>query len=431
MANKLNVLLLGSGGREHALAWKIAQSPWLEKLYIAPGNPGTMQHGENVNINPLSFEAVKAFCIDKSINLLVVGPEEPLVKGIHDSFATDERVNHIIVIGPQQQGAMLEGSKDFAKAFMARHGIPTAHYQTFTNGTFEQAKQFLRTLKPPYVLKADGLAAGKGVVIVNSYDEASTTLAEFFGGKFGDASRKVVIEEFLSGIELSVFVLTDGNSYLILPEAKDYKRVGIGDTGPNTGGMGTISPVPFATSNFLNKVEEQIVKPTIHGLKSDGIPYCGFIFIGLMNVNGNPYVIEYNVRMGDPETEVVMPRIKTDLLEMLEACGNGKLDKVKLEISQQTASTVVIVSGGYPGTYEKYKDIRIDTAVPQGAILFHSGTALRDGKPITSGGRVFACTGRGNSINEALNCSYSLVNCIYFDAMYYRNDIGKDLLNYF
>lgn len=427
MEKKLNVLLLGSGGREHALAWKISQSSLIEQLFIAPGNPGTANHGQNVALDPLSFEEVKCFCIQYAIDMVIVGPEEPLVKGIHNSFLSDSNVQHIQVIGPQKTGAMLEGSKDFAKEFMLRHGIPTAQYKTFSAETFNQAKDFLKTLNPPYVLKADGLAAGKGVVIVPSYDEACANLQEFFAGKFGAASQKVVIEEFLSGIELSVFVLTDGNSYIILPEAKDYKRIGNGDTGPNTGGMGAVSPVPFANQDFMKKVEERIVKPTINGLRNDGIAYKGFIFIGLMNVSGDPYVIEYNVRMGDPETEVVMPRIKSDILKVLHACAQNRLSEVTLEIDPRTATTVIVVSGGYPNAYEKGKEIAIPVTIPGNAILFHAGTTLSNGKLVTAGGRVFACSALGNSIEQALEKSYSLAKGVHFDKMYYRNDIGNDL----
>ena len=427
MDKKLNVLILGSGGREHALAWKISQSPLLEQLYIAPGNPGTANHGRNVSINPLNFEEVKGFCVQNAIDMLIVGPEEPLVQGIHDSFLSDSNVQHVPVIGPQKIGAMLEGSKDFAKEFMFRHGIPTARYKTFTAELFNQAQDFLKTLKPPYVLKADGLAAGKGVVIVPSYDQACANLQEFFAGKFGTASQKVVIEEFLSGIELSVFVLTDGNAYIILPEAKDYKRIGDGDTGPNTGGMGAVSPVPFANQDFLKKVEDRIVKPTINGLKSDGIPYKGFIFIGLMNVNDNPYVIEYNVRMGDPETEAVMPRITSDLLVALLACSQNRLSEVSLEVDSRTATTVIVVSGGYPGSYEKGKEIAIPDSIPDNSILFHAGTSISNGKLVTAGGRVFACSALGNNIDQALEKSYSLAKGIIFDKLYYRTDIGIDL----
>lgn len=430
MKSKANVLLLGSGGREHALAWKISQSPLLGKLYIAPGNPGTAQHGQNVNLSPLDFERVKMFCVDNDIHLVVVGPEEPLVKGVHDSFLSDERARHIPVIGPKQKGAMLEGSKDFAKAFMDRHNIPTARYQSFTVETFVKAKEFLSSLNPPYVLKADGLAAGKGVVIVPTFEEACQNLEEFFAGKFGEASQKVVIEEYLQGIELSVFVLTDGSTYRILPEAKDYKRVGEGDTGPNTGGMGAVSPVPFATSDFMKKVEEKIIKPTIDGLRVEAIPYKGFIFIGLMNVDGEPYVIEYNVRMGDPETEVVMPRISSDLLELLLACAQSRLSEVPISFSPNTATTVIAVSGGYPGTYQKGKVVGLPKTFPADSILFHAGTSLVQDKLVTSGGRVFACSAVGSDLNDALNKSYQLANSITFEGIYFRRDIGKDLSNH-
>ena len=426
---KVNVLLIGSGGREHAIAWKLSKSENLNKLFIAPGNPGTAQVGENVALNPLDFEQVKQTVISKNIDLVIVGPEEPLVKGLHDSFLSDARVKHIPVIGPQAQGAMLEGSKDFAKAFMIRHSIPTARYQTFGALEVKESKEFLKTMTPPYVLKADGLAAGKGVVISSSYDEACQTLDEFFAGKFGDASRKVVIEEFLSGIELSVFVLTDGNSYVVLPEAKDYKRIGVGDTGLNTGGMGAVSPVPFAGKDFMQKVEERIIKPTVDGLKKDNIPYKGFIFIGLMNVNGEPYVIEYNVRMGDPETEVVIPRIESDLLELFQLCAKGELYKANIKISERTATTVILVSGGYPENYEKGKAVE---GIPskENSMVFHAGTAMQEGKLVTSGGRVFACTALGDSMKQALELSFYAANAINFDGKYFRTDIGKDLEKY-
>lgn len=428
MERKLNVLILGSGGREHALAWKISQSTLLGKLFIAPGNPGTAKHGKNVSINPLEFSEVKSFCLQNQIDMVIVGPEEPLVKGIHDAFVTDSAVTHIPVIGPQKKGAMLEGSKDFAKDFMVRHGIPTAQYKTFTAETLSQAKDFLRSLNPPYVIKADGLAAGKGVVILTDFEETCRNLEEFFAGKFGEASQKVVIEEFLSGIELSVFVLTDGNSYVVLPEAKDYKRIGDGDTGPNTGGMGAVSPVPFADKAFMKKVEERIVKPTIDGLKKDGIPYKGFIFIGLMNVNGDPFVIEYNVRMGDPETEVVMPRIKSDLLNLLLACAQNRLKDQVLEIDFRTATSVIVVSGGYPAHYEKGKGITIPESIPEDAILFHAGTSISNAQLVTSGGRVFACSALGSGIEQAIEKSYNLANSIVFEGAFFRSDIGKDLM---
>lgn len=422
----INVLLIGSGGREHAISWKLSHSKLLNKLYIAPGNPGTATVGENISINPLDFEAVKQTVLDKKINIVIVGPEEPLVRGLHDSFIDDARVRHIPVIGPQKLGAMLEGSKDFAKSFMQRQGIPTAKYKTFTSTESNEAKEFLKQLNPPYVLKADGLAAGKGVVISGVFDEACATLDDFFAGKFGDASRKVVIEEFLKGIELSVFVLTDGNSYVILPEAKDYKRVGVGDTGPNTGGMGAVSPVPFANKEFMQKVEDRIIKPTVKGFKIDGIPYKGFVFIGLMNVDGDPYVIEYNVRMGDPETEVVMPRIEGDLLEIFTLCAKGELAKATLRISDKTATTVILVSGGYPENYEKGKSID-EFPTANNSIVFHAGTSISNGKLVTSGGRVFACTGLANNMKDALVLSYQAANAIHFDGKYFRTDIGKDL----
>lgn len=424
----MNILLVGSGGREHAIAWKLAQSKHLSKLYIAPGNPGTADIGTNLAINPLDFEAVKKAATDHHIDMVVVGPEEPLVRGLHDSFLEDERVSHIPVIGPKRDGARLEGSKDFAKAFMLRHGIPTARYKTFSEGQVDDAKQFLSTLQPPYVLKADGLAAGKGVVISSDMAEAHVTLDEFFGGKFGEAGRKVVIEEFLSGIELSVFVLTDGKSYITLPEAKDYKRIGEGDTGPNTGGMGAVSPVPFANKDFMARVEERVIGPTVNGLVAEGIDYRGFIFIGLMNVGGDPYVIEYNVRMGDPETEVVMPRIASDLVEMFDLTARGKLGGYKLEVTDKTATTVIAVSKGYPGDYDKGKPI---TSIGrfEDSIAFHAGTKLVNGQLQTSGGRVLALTGTGNSMEQALNNSYRLVRSVDFEGKYFRRDIGQDLLS--
>ena len=422
----MNILLLGSGGREHALAWKLAQSPKLNKLYIAPGNPGTASVGVNLNVDPLNFEMVKQAVIEKEINIVVVGPEEPLVKGIHDSFLIDERVKHIPVIGPTKQGAMLEGSKDFAKSFMVRHNIPTAAYQTFTSDQLVQAKSFLKGLKPPYVLKADGLAAGKGVVISNIITEAYETLEEFFKGKFGDASKKVVIEEFLKGIELSVFVLTDGKSYVILPEAKDYKRIGEGDTGLNTGGMGAISPVPFADKNFMKKVEERIISPTVNGLIKDKIDYKGFIFIGLMNVDGDPYVIEYNVRMGDPETEAVVPRIESDLVDLFEATGQGTLSEKKISISSKVASTVILVSGGYPEAYEKGKKIEGLNKVSD-ILLFHAGTKTDCDSIVSSGGRVIALTGLSETLEDSLAKSYKAASIVEFEGKYFRRDIGKDL----
>jgi len=425
----INVLLIGSGGREHAISWKLTQSPLLGKLFIAPGNPGTAQLGQNLAVNPLNFDEVKQAVVDHSIGLVIVGPEEPLVRGLHDFFLSDSALSHIPVIGPQKLGAMLEGSKDFAKAFMQRHAIPTARYQTFTSAQAQESKEFLKTMSPPYVLKADGLAAGKGVVISSSYTEACQTLDEFFAGKFGDASLKVVIEEFLSGIELSVFVLTDGHSYVVLPEAKDYKRIGVADTGPNTGGMGAVSPVPFAGKDFMRKVEERIIKPTVDGLKKDNIPYKGFIFIGLMNVDGEPYVIEYNVRMGDPETEVVMPRIESDLLELFQQCAKGELANAHIKISNKTATTVILVSGGYPESYEKGKIVEGIPSV-ENTMVFHAGTSVVNGKLVTSGGRVFACTALGNTMKQALELSFFAANSISYEGKYFRSDIGKDLEKY-
>lgn len=425
----MNILLIGSGGREHAIAWKLAQSPKLNKLFIAPGNPGTAIVGTNLEINPLDFETVKQVVLEKAIDLVFVGPEEPLVKGIHDSFLSDNRVKHIPVIGPTKVGAQLEGSKDFAKSFMIRHGIPTAAYKSFVAGQGDEAKAFLSHLKPPYVLKADGLAAGKGVVISNSLDEAKSTIDEFFNGKFGDASKKVVIEEFLKGIELSVFVLTDGKSYVILPEAKDYKRIGEGDTGLNTGGMGAISPVPFADKAFMQKVEDKVIIPTINGLAKDQINYKGIIFIGLMNDNGNPYVIEYNVRLGDPETEVVIPRIENDLAEMLELTGKEKLSDCKIRVSDKVATTVILVSGGYPEEYMKGKVIT-GLELVKDVIPFHAGTNKMGENIVTSGGRVIAITALSQTVDEALQKSYYAANTINFEGKYFRRDIGKDLKSY-
>lgn len=424
----MNVLILGSGGREHALAWKIAQSNKLNQLYIAPGNAGTAQVGTNVNIGVNDFEAIKTFVLDNGVNMVVVGPEDPLVNGVHDYFLADEQLKNIPVIGPKKDGAELEGSKEFSKKFMQKHGVPTAAYQSFTSANLEAGYAFLETLKPPYVLKADGLAAGKGVLILDDLAEAKTELKNMVAeAKFGAASSTVVIEEFLHGIELSVFVLTDGENYKILPSAKDYKRIGEGDTGLNTGGMGAISPVPFADEAFLNKVEEQIVKPTIAGLKADGIDYKGFIFIGLMNDNGNPSVVEYNVRMGDPETEVVIPRIKSDLLDLFEGVANRTLGEKSFEVDERTATTVMLVSGGYPESYEKGKVMtgfnEIENSIP-----FHAGTK-QDGKNIvTSGGRVLALTSFGTDIKDALQHSFANAEKIQFEKKNYRKDIGFDLI---
>lgn len=425
----MNILLIGSGGRENALAWKMAQSPKCEKLYIAPGNAGTGNYGTNVALNPNDHASVKQFMLDNAIDMVVVGPEEPLVKGLHDAILADDATKHIPVIGPQSQGAALEGSKEFAKAFMVRHNIPTARYKSITSANIAEGESFLSELKPPYVLKADGLAAGKGVLILDSLDEAKAELREMLGGKFGSASNTVVIEEYLSGIELSVFVLTDGKSYVILPEAKDYKRIGEGDTGLNTGGMGAVSPVPFAGDEFMKKVEERIVKPTVDGLQKDGIPYKGFIFIGLMNSDGDPQVIEYNVRMGDPETEVVIPRIKTDLVELFEAVANDNLSSKSIEVSDETCCTVMMVAGGYPGDYDK-GDIMTGFEKVEGSILFHAGTKQTPEGVVTNGGRVIAVSSLGKDKNEALDKSYANVAHIEYKNRYFRRDIGKDLDKY-
>ncbi len=422
----MNVLLIGSGGREHALAWKMAQSKKLDKLFIAPGNAGTAHVGINVNIKTTDFENLGKFCLDNNVKMVIVGPEEPLVKGITDYFLSTPSLKEISIIGPAKLGATLEGSKDFAKEFMMRHNIPTARYKSFSKETLADAVNFLKTLEAPYVLKADGLAAGKGVVILSDIKEAENELKDMFSGKFGDAGNKVVIEEFLSGIEVSVFALTDGESYIILPEAKDYKRVGEGDTGLNTGGMGSISPVPFADKVFMQKVEERIVKPTIDGLKKENIPYCGFVFFGLIKVKNEPYVIEYNVRMGDPETEVVMPRIQSDLIEMFEAVATKKLKSYDLKVDPRTAAAVMLVSGGYPGAYVNGKEIHNLEQV-SGSIVFHAGTKQDGNTIVTNGGRVLAVTSYGNSISEAIGKSNNYANIITFDGKHFRNDIGFDL----
>ena len=424
----MNVLILGSGGREHAFSIKLLESDKINQLFVAPGNAGTHKIATNININPTDFEAVKKAVLENDIKMIVVGPEAPLVEGVHDFFLADNELKNIPVIGPKKDGALLEGSKDFSKQFMQKHGVPTARYQSFTKDNLEEGFAFLETLEPPFVLKADGLAAGKGVLILDSLEEAKAELKEMVSNlKFGEASATVVIEEFLKGIELSVFVLTDGKNYKILPSAKDYKRIGEGDAGLNTGGMGAISPVPFADKAFLDKVEELVVKPTIAGLQKDGIDYRGFIFIGLMNDKGNPSVVEYNVRMGDPETEVVLPRIESDLFDLFEGVAHQNLNEKSFSVTDKTATTIMLVAGGYPEAYEKGKEMTGFDAL-EDSIAFHAGTIIKDDKVVTNGGRVMAVTSFGDTIEEALEKSYRSIDKIHFDQMNYRKDIGFDLV---
>lgn len=423
----MNILVLGSGGREHTFAYKISQSERCSKLFVAPGNAGTAMIATNLSFSVNDFQAIKKAALENHIEMVVVGPEDPLVNGIQDFFKADVDLQDVMLIGPSKRGALLEGSKERAKEFMMQHNIPTAAYQSFTTESLEAGKQFLETLKPPYVLKADGLAAGKGVLILKDLNEAKQELENMLAhSKFGAASSKVVIEEFLDGIELSVFVLTDGKNYKVLPTAKDYKRIGEGDTGLNTGGMGAVSPVPFADEGFMKKIEDRIVKPTVNGLKTEEIDYKGFVFIGLIKVNEDPYVIEYNVRMGDPETEVVLPRIKTDLVSLLEATAKQKLDEITLEVDERAATTIMVVSGGYPEAYEKGKEI-LGIENVEDSIVFHAGTTSKDGKVVTNGGRVIAVTSLDNDFRKAIKKSYQEIEKLSFDTMYFRTDIGFDL----
>ena len=425
---KLNILLLGSGGRECAIAWKLSQSPRLGHLYIAPGNPGTTAFGTNLPVSPNDFEVVSQAALEHDINMLVVGNEDPLVAGIADHFHNTPLLQHIMVVGPSRLGAQLEGSKAFAKEFMQRHGIPTAAHLTVTRDNVAEGPAFLQSLQPPFVLKASGLAAGKGVLIIDNLEEAKVQLAAMLDGKFGSASQQVVIEQYLTGVECSVFILTDGHDYLLLPEAKDYKRVGVGDTGLNTGGMGSVSPVPFADADFMQRVRQRIIEPTIAGLQSEELPYCGFIFFGLMNVDGDPYVIEYNVRMGDPETQSVMPRIQGDLVDALEAAATGHLADINIGIDPRTCATVILTAGGYPEAYHKGDTITgIDST--HDCIVFHAGTKLQDERLTTNGGRVLAVTTYGDTMQDALRLAYDNVRSIHFDNAYYRSDIGKDIMN--
>lgn len=423
----MNILIVGSGGREHAIGWKLSQSPACDRLFYAPGNAGTAQIGTNLSVAVEDFDGIKNVILQHNITMVVVGPEVPLVLGLTDYLKADSLTSHCLVIGPGKAGAQLEGSKDFSKAFMQKYGIPTAAARTFQAATLAEGKAFLASLKPPYVLKADGLAAGKGVIITDKLTEAQATLEDMLLNKtFGEASAKVLVEEYMHGIELSVFVLTDGQQYKILPEAKDYKRIGDGDVGPNTGGMGAVSPVPFAHPEFLQKVEKEVVLPTLHGLQQEGIPYVGFIFIGLMNVDGQPKVIEYNVRMGDPETEVVIPRIKTDLVKLLQCAATGTLDSIELEVDARTATTVMLVAEGYPGNYAKGQSIS-GFDLTGDTLIFHAGTSIKDGRTVTNGGRVIACTGMGKTKSEALSESYRAAKVIEWNGKRYRNDIGLDV----